>query len=256
MIRTLYTSKSGMYANQNRLEVISNNIANSSTVGYKRVDLGFKDLLNESLDRNGYPVHNKNASIGTGVKTSEWYRDNSQGQFIETLRSTDISIDGVGYFKVIGADGNIAYTREGAFSIDGRGRIVDSKGNKLEINYLNGRNEANTSFTKENFLIDKDGSLFVKENDKFNKVGNVNVYTAVGDDSFKSIGENLFLPTEGTTVLKSNDFALYQGVLEGSNVDISKEFTDMIVTQRAFQLSSKSLTTADEMWGMINNMRR
>ncbi|MGL4874734.1 MAG: flagellar hook-basal body complex protein [Clostridium sp.] len=256
MIRTLYTSKSGMNANQNRLDVISNNLANSGTMGYKRVDVGFKDLLSESLDRQGYPLKDKNANIGTGVKTTEYFRDNGQGNLRETLRSTDLSIDGEGYFKVIGPDGSVAYTRDGAFSVDGRGRLVDGRGNKLEISYRNDKNENNVSFTKDNFLIDKDGAIFIKNKDKFEDVGKVNVYTAVGDKAFTSIGENLFLPVDGTNVELSKDYGIYQGLLEGSNVDIGQEFTDLIVTQRAFQLSSKSLTTADEMWGMINDIRR
>ncbi|MGL5767029.1 MAG: flagellar basal body rod C-terminal domain-containing protein, partial [Sarcina sp.] len=139
---------------------------------------------------------------------------------------------------------------------DGRGRLVDGRGNKLEISYKNGKNENNVSFTKDNFLIDKDGAVFIKNKDKFEEVGKVNVYTAVGDKAFASIGENLFLPIDGANVQLSKDYAIYQGLLEGSNVDIGQEFTELIVTQRAFQLSSKSLTTADEMWGMINDIRR
>ncbi|WP_195970668.1 flagellar hook-basal body complex protein [Clostridium thermobutyricum] len=255
MIRTLYTSKSGMNANQNKLDVISNNLANSNTIGYKKVDVGFKDLLNESLNRKGYPINNKNANMGTGVKTSEWYRDNGQGNLLETLRGTDLSIDGQGFFKIIGKDGSSAYTRDGSFSIDGNGRLVDGRGNKVYLEYINGRNEGNIKFTTNNFLIDKEGSVFLKEEGKFNKVAEIPTYIAIGDESFKSIGENLYLPVDSANVYRTRDCDIYQGVLEGSNVDIAQEFTDMIVTQRAFQLSSKSLTTADEMWGMINNMR-
>ena len=81
------------------------------------------------------------------------------------------------------------------------------------------------------------------------------VYSAIGDRAFISVGENLFTPAPGVEVQRVNDFDIYQGVLEGSNVDIATEFSDMILTQRAFQLSSRGITTADEMWGMINNMR-
>ena len=84
MFRTLCTSKSGLNANQIKLDTIGNNIANSTTMGYKRVDVGFQDLLNESLNRKGYPTIDKDAAMGTGVKTSEWFRDNAQGNLNET----------------------------------------------------------------------------------------------------------------------------------------------------------------------------
>ena len=89
MLRTIWTSKTGLNAQQVKLDTISNNLANSGTMGYKRVDVGFKDLLNESLDRKGYPVNDKDASMGTGVRTTEWYRDNTQGFLTDTGLPTD-----------------------------------------------------------------------------------------------------------------------------------------------------------------------
>ena len=105
MLRTLWTSKAGMNANQERLDVISNNISNVNTTGYKKVEVGFKDLLSESLDRLGTPLNDKDSVIGTGVKTSEWFRSNIQGSLIQTAISTDIAIDGEGYFRITSADG-------------------------------------------------------------------------------------------------------------------------------------------------------
>ena len=92
--------------------------------------------------------------------------------------------------------------------------------------------------------------------DTFIKVGNIPLYTAVGTSAFQSVGDNLFIPAEDANVQVSINSEMYQGFLEGSNVDVATEFTDMIVTQRAFQLSTKAMESADEMWGMINNMRR
>ncbi|MBS5937388.1 flagellar hook-basal body complex protein [Clostridium sp.] len=256
MLRTLWTAKTGMNANQDKLDAISNNLANSSTLGYKKLEVGFKDLLSESLDALGNPLNNKDSIIGTGTKTSEWYRDNSQGMLQETLLSTDLSIDGVGYFKIITEDGNELYTRDGAFAIDANGRLVDNRGYKVEINYLNGFSENNVTFNKNNFMVDKKGQIFLKNGDTFNHVGEIPLYTAVGDRAFVSVGENLYSPAPSVQVNRSNDFEMLQGMLEGSNVDMATEFADMILTQRAFQLSSRGITTADEMWGMVNNMRR
>ena len=255
MLRTLWTAKSGMNANQDKIDAISNNISNANTMGYKKIEVGFKDLLSESLDRLGNPINDKSSIIGTGTKTSEWYRDSSQGNLQETLLSTDFSIDGSGYFKVISTDGNELYTRDGSFNIDSTGTLVDNRGNKLELDYLNGYSENNVIFNKNNFLVDKKGDIYIKDGGNFTKVAEIPVYNAVGDRSFVSIGDNLFTPSEGIQVERTRNFDLYQGTLEGSNVDIATEFADMIITQRAFQLSSRSISTADEMWGMINNMR-
>lgn len=256
MLRTIWTAKTGMNANQDKLDAISNNLANSNTLGYKKLEVGFKDLLSESLDRLGNPINDKDSIIGTGTKTSEWYRDNTQGILQETLLSTDLSIDGQGYFKIITQDGNELYTRDGAFTIDSNGRLVDNRGYKVEINYLNGYSENNVVFNKNNFFVDKKGEVFVKNGEEFNQVGEIPLYTAVGDRAFISVGDNLYSPAPGVQVTRSTDFEMIQGMLEGSNVDIATEFADMILTQRAFQLSSRGISTADEMWGMINNMRR
>lgn len=258
MLRTLWTSKMGMNAQQQKLDAISNNIANSSTNGYKKVNVGFKDLLSESLDRKGYPINDKTSIMGTGVKTTTWSRNNTQGNLIDTGISTDLAIDGAGnYFRLTASDGSNVYSRDGSFKIDSTGSLVDSSSNKLDIEYEPGRNAENTKFKEENMMFDTQGNVYIKEGDVFNKVGKANLYTAVGEDSFQSVGENLFVPSPGTTVqvVNSANINISQGFLEGSNVNISEEMTDMIVTQRAFQLSSKSLETADQMWGMINNMR-
>lgn len=255
MLRTLWTGKSGMNANQERLDSISNNLANSTTTGYKRTEVGFQDLLTESLDRKGYAINDKNSYIGTGIKTGEWFRDNSQGALMETLRSTDIAIDGSGYFRVVAGNGESAYTRDGAFAVDGQGRLVDTRGNKLHLEYTNGFSEGNVTFTKDNFLIDQEGSVHIKENDRFVKVAEIPLYTAVGDKAFYAIGQNLFQPVPGSDVFRTRDADFFQGFSEGSNVDIAEEFADMIVTQRSFELSSRGVKTADEMWGMVNNLR-
>lgn len=256
MLRTMWTSKTGLNAQQVKLDTISNNLANSGTTGYKKVDIGFKDLLSESLDRKGYPINDKNASMGTGVKTSDWYRDNTQGNLLDTGLSTDLSVDGQGMFRVVAPDGSHYYTRDGAFSVDSMGRLVDSMGNKVYIEYTNGRNEQNTRLSASTLLVDSKGGVYNKEGDTFIKVGDIPLYTAVGSNAFLSAGDNLYVPAEGVNVERTTDFTMYQGFLEGSNVDIASEFTDMIVTQRAFQLSTKAMESADEMWSMVNNMRR
>lgn len=255
MLTTLWTSKSGLNANQEKLDVISNNIANVNTTGYKKVNAGFKDLISSSLDEWGNPLNDKTATVGSGVKAGNFTKDNSQGGLQTTNQKTDLALDGEGYFKVISGNGTEYYTRDGSFKLDSYGRLVTANGNILEVQYANGYSQNNTGLTADNFTINKKGEIFAENNGNFEKVGEIAVYTAVGNDAFTSVGDNLFKELNGVQVYRTLDADMYQGYLEASNVDISQEMTDMIVTQRAFQLSSKGITAADEMWEMINNLR-
>lgn len=255
MLTTLWTSKSGLNANQEKLDVISNNIANVNTTGYKKVNAGFKDLISSSLDEWGNPLNDKTATVGSGVKAGNFTKDNSQGGLQTTNQKTDLALDGEGYFKVISSNGTEYYTRDGSFKLDSYGRLVTANGNILEVQYANGYSQNNTGLTADNFTINKKGEIFAENNGNFEKVGEIAVYTAVGNDAFMSVGDNLFKELNGVQVYRTLDADMYQGYLEASNVDLSQEMTDMIVTQRAFQLSSKGITAADEMWQMINNLR-
>ena len=255
MLTTLWTSKSGLNANQEKLDVISNNIANVNTTGYKKVNAGFKDLISSSLDEWGNPLNDKTATVGSGVKAGNFTKDNSQGGLQTTNQKTDLALDGEGYFKVISSNGTEYNTRDGSFKLDSYGRLVTANGNILEVQYANGYSQNNTGLTADNFTINKKGEIFAENNGNFEKVGEIAVYTAVGNDAFTSVGDNLFKELNGVQVYRTLDADMYQGYLEASNVDLSQEMTDMIVTQRAFQLSSKGITAADEMWEMINNLR-
>lgn len=260
MLRVLWNSRSAMNANQEKLDAISNNLANSATEGYKRIDVSFKDLVYETLDRQGYPLaENNNRQVepltGGGVKTTGWVRDNTQGVLIQNDIPTNLAIDGTGYFKVITPQGNEAYTRAGMFNIDAAGKFVDTLGNSLEIKYNEGVNPQEIKFNKDNFHIDKDGSVFYEDKGNTTNVGKIQLYSAVGNNALRSIGESLYVPNENAQIYTVEDADIRQGFIEGSNVNMTQEFTDMIWTQRAFELGSRGIKTADEMWGMINNLR-
>lgn len=258
MQRILWTSKSAMIAKQEKMDTISNNIANSQTPGYKSVEVSFQDLVGESLDRIGYPVSKNSAgknTTGTGIKASDWVRDNTQGTLTETDQKGDLAIDGEGYFKLIGPNNQAVYSRAGNFSIDGNGRLADSNGNLLDIKYENGYNANNTKFTDDNYSVGENGDIFVNQNNETKKVGKIELYNAPGDNSFSSIGNNLYVPNSNAKVYKATDSSIRQGYVENSNVDMSSEMVDMIVTQRAFELASKGIKAADDMWGIANNLR-
>lgn len=268
MIRSIWNSRSGMSAEMDKLNAISNNMANVNTIGYKRVDVDFDNLVQETLKRRGYPVENNARGennppyTGTGVKASEFIKDNSQGNLMPTDINTDLAIDGAGFFKVMDSNGNEAYTRGGSFGIDRDGTIVDNNGNRLVILNANGENVnvQGIGFTKESFIVDSNGNL---QGDRY-KNFRIPLYNTIGDNSMKSIGKNLYSPeiivnTDGTSrqvdVAETKDADIIRGFLENSNVDLGKEMSDMIITQRAFQLNSSALRTADEMWQMANNLR-
>jgi flagellar basal-body rod protein FlgG len=261
MLRILWNSKSAMVANSEKLDAISNNISNVNTDGYKREEVSFKDLVNESLVKKGYPTSNNVGSnnmpfTGTGVRASSWVADNKQGSLSQTYKSTDLAIDGEGYFKVTKADGESAYTRVGTFSIDSNGNLSDSNGNRLNIDFANGYNENNVKFTSDNFSVNESGDINLKQNGVTTKVGNIPLYNSYGDKSMIPDGESLNIASKDAQVYKVNNASIRQGFTEGSNVDLSTEMTDMLVTQRAFELNSKGITTADQMWQIANNLTK
>jgi len=265
MLRLLWNSQSSMNAQQEKLDCISNNIANVNTNGYKKVSANFKDLVYESLDRKGYPVStNKNGKAvlqnGTGVRIGEWTRSNVQGDLTSTDLPTDLAIDGTGYFEMVQPDGSKAYTRAGNFITDASGTIVDESGNRLSIVDAQGNNinkvNGQYKFNRNNFNVDEKGLVTIKAGGGDLPVGKVKIANVMGDNSMISIGDNLFAAKPGAQVIGSTDYSIKQGFLELSNVDIATEMTDMLITQRAFQLSSSTLKTADEMWQMANNLRK
>lgn len=263
MLTILWNSRTGMIAQQEKLDAISNNLANIGTQGYKKVDVGFQDLVYEQLNRTGYPVTENTSSErinGTGVRTTPLTRDFSQGPLQQTNVNTDLSIDGNGdeFFQVRMPDGTIGYTRDGSFTPNAQGELVNGDGYKLVIDGLN----TNFKFQNNNFTVNENGDITSVVNGKTTNVGKITLATvdrqastANTADPLVSIGNNLYKPAQGVS-MKSVNAEIDQGFLEMSNVDVSKEMTDMIITQRAFELNSKALKTADDMWGMVNNLRK
>lgn len=262
MLRILNNGRSAMIAQQEKLDAISNNIANVNTEGYKRMDVSFQDLVNETLQRKGYPVTENgqrviDPSTGTGVKATDPIRDDRQGSLEETNTKTDLAIDGPGFFRVTLRDGSKAYTRNGSFNVDGAGNLVDKNGNKLDYTAI-----ADFKFSGDNFAVLDNGEIRNTTTDEV--VGKIDLYNVRGQDSLKSIGSNLYqvatrmnnnqqVPTETPFTVKDSN--IKQGYVEMSNVDVASEMADMIMTQRAFELGSRGIKTADDMWGMVNNLR-
>ena len=251
MYNIMNNSVTGMSANQGKIDIISNNIANSQTVGYKKLDTGFLSLYTDTLSRKSYPHSKDNLVVGTGVRLSDATRNLSQGALKETGISTDLAIDGDGYFRVRSNDGTYKYTRSGEFSFDANGKLVDDNGNTLDINYNQGINPQNLDLSKGNFTVNDNGEVFVNNQN----IGSITLYMPQGSNDLTSVGDSLFSPNTGATLTAVNNPKIHQGYVETSNVNMETEMTDLIMAQRAFQFNSKAMQATDEMWGMINNLR-
>lgn len=255
MFNIFATGKSGLSAYQEKLDYLSNDLVNSTTTGYKSTDVGFKDLVTESLNRSGTPLVDKGAVTGTGVKLGINYATNEQGNLLTTGQKTDLAIDGKGYFALAQPSGNIVYTRDGSFKIDLNGSLTDTNGAKVYVEYENGFSEGNPALDSKNISIAQDGGISMQIDGAEVKIGTIPIFTAIGDKSFNPLGNSYFTPASDAQVTLSTDYSVIQGALEGSNVNSAQVFSDVILTQRAFQLSSKAITTADDLWSMINSMR-
>lgn len=251
MYNIMNNSITGMSANQGKIDIISNNIANSQTTGYKKLEAGFLDLYTDTLSRQSYPHNGDNLITGTGVRISNATRNLTQGALKETGISTDIAIDGDGYFRVISSDGSYKYTRSGEFNFDLNGKLVDSYGNFLDINYNNGVNGQDLNLSNGDLTINNKGEVFLNKQN----IGSITLYMPQGNHDFTSVGDSLFALNEGAEVYVVDNPKVYQGYVEMSNVSMQVEMTDLIMAQRAFQINSRGVQAIDEMWGMINNLK-
>lgn len=251
MYNIMNNSITGMSANQGKIDIISNNIANSQTVGYKKLDSGFLDLYTDTLFRQSYPHNGDNLITGTGVKLSSATRNLTQGALKETGINTEIAIDGDGYFRVISNDGTYKYTRNGEFSFDSNGKLVDDSGNILDITYNQGINGQGLNLSNGDLTISNNGQVFLNKQN----VGSITLYMPQGNNDFTSVGDNLFALNDGATLTTVENPKLHQGYVEMSNVSMQAEMTDLIMAQRAFQFNSRAMQSTNEMWEMINNLR-
>ena len=234
MFNIFATAQSGMNAYQEKIDFLSNDLVNSSTTGYKSTDVGFKDLLTESLDRKGTPLVNKKAISGTGVKLGTNYATNKQGNLLTTGGKTDLAIDGTGYFALMQDDGNVVYTRDGNFKVDTNGTLVDSNGKKVYIEYEDGASEGNPALKSEDMSIDQEGGITMKVGDEMTKIGSIPIFTAIGDKGFIPLGNNCFTPSSDAQVTVSNDYTVVQGALEASNVDTGEVFSESNINSKSF----------------------
>jgi flagellar basal-body rod protein FlgG len=261
MIRALFSAASGMQAQQMNVDVISNNIANVNTAGFKRSRPDFQDLVYQTLSVAGASSTQSTTiptgmQLGLGVKPVAIQKLHSQGDFQSTGNSLDLVIEGDGFFQVTTPDGTINYTRAGAFKLDKDGKVVNSNGYPLEPAITIPSNS--TSIT-----VGTDGTVSVMQAGSTApvQVGTIELATFMNPAGLTSLGKNLFVNTdasgEATTGLAGLEGrgTIQQGFLEMSNVNVVEELANLIIAQRAFEMNSKAVQTADQMLQNINGMK-
>jgi flagellar basal-body rod protein FlgG len=262
MIRSLWTAATGMQAQTSNIDVISNNLANVNTAGFKRSRADFQDLLYDTLRSPGTSSGGGSQvptgiQIGHGTRTVSTQKIFVQGDFQNTQNELDIAIEGQGFFQITQANGDIGYTRAGNFKVDSEGRMVSPDGLLLEP-------EITVPTDALAVSIGSDGIVSVMQAGQTapSEVGTIELARFVNPAGLHSIGRNLYVPTaasgDATTGNPGEDGfgTLAQGFLEMSNVSVVDEMVNMITAQRAYEINSKAIQAADDMLQTANNLKR
>ena len=260
MLRGLYSAATGMAAQQLMIDVIANNLANVNTQGFKKSRPDFQDLMYQTIRQAGYVTTEggqvpAGIEIGMGTMTSGVQKMFMQGDFKETRSELDLSIEGDGFFKVL-SGGEELYTRAGGFKLDSEGNVVTPNGDLLQPEMAIPSNTVSIS-------IDKTGTLTVFDPEGTGaSLGVIELHTFPNPSGLYSLGRSLYRPTpasgEAISGTPGSDGVgtIAQGFLEMSNVDVVEEMVSMIIAQRAYEVNSKAIQTADNMLQMANNIRR
>jgi len=255
----LWVAKTGLDAQQTRLQVVSNNLANASTTGFKKDRAVFEDLLYQNVRQPGAQSTQDSTlpsglMLGTGVRVAGTQKMHLQGNFVQTGNSLDMAVQGNGFFQVLRPDGNLAYTRNGQFQVNEQGQVVTNDGYQLEPSIVIPQNAISVT-------IGSDGTVSALEpgNTAPTNLGTIETAQFVNPAGLMPIGENQFKETQSsgapTTGIPGLDGrgSLLQGSLESSNVNTVEELVNLIETQRAFEMNSKSISTADQMMSFFTN---
>lgn len=238
---SLHIGRTGLNANQHKMDLVSDDIANVNTIGYKSKQMSFRELLNT-----------ENISAGTASLVSKL--SYNQGAFIESQNPYNLAIEGEGFFG-ISKNGEIMLTRNGGFTLDADNNIVDAEGYTLMIDYTINPND----WADEPISIDEEGYLYQNIEGENTFLGRIVLYYPDNLDSLIPMDGGKYLSNGEILSSTDSDFEfgnIKQYYLEQSNVDLIKSLTDMIITQRAYSMSSKVVETADEIYNMSNNLKR
>ncbi|MCX7243454.1 MAG: flagellar basal-body rod protein FlgG [Polaromonas sp.] len=258
MDASMWVAKTGLDAQQTRMNVISNNLANVNTTGFKRDRAVFEDMLYQNVKQAGGQTDANSQAptglmLGTGVRIVATEKLHSQGNMVTTQNPLDLAISGDGYFQIAKGDGSLAYTRDGGFKISATGQLVTSSGALLQpaITIPN---------TASSVTIGRDGTVSIELAAGGSQVlGQIQIARFVNPSGLQSLGQNLMkdTPASGAPQVLAPGVAgagsLMQGTLEASNVNVVEEMVNMIETQRAYEINSKAISAVDGMLRFLNN---
>jgi flagellar basal-body rod protein FlgG len=258
MDASMWVAKTGLDAQQTRMNVISNNLANVNTTGFKRDRAVFEDMLYQNVKQAGGQTDANSQAptgmmLGTGVRIVATEKLHNQGNMITTQNSLDLAIAGDGYFQIAKGDGSLAYTRDGGFKISATGQMVTSSGALLQpaITIPN---------TASSVTIGRDGTVSIELAAGGAQVlGQIQIARFVNPSGLQSLGQNLMkdTPASGAPQVLAPGVggagSLMQGSLEASNVNVVEEMVNMIETQRAYEINSKAISAVDGMLRFLNN---
>ena len=262
MLRSLFIAATGMEAQKINLDVISNNLANVNTVGFKKSRADFQDLLYQTVRAPGVASAEgtqvpSGIQVGLGVKPVAVQKIFEQGDFAQTGNSLDMVIEGDGFFQILKPDGTVAYSRAGAFKLDSEGRIVNSDGYPLEPGITIPSNTLSISVgSNGKIMVQQAGSTAPVE------VGQIELARFINPGGLSSAGKNLYENTAASGDASTGNpgtegfGTISQGYVELSNVNVVEEMVNMIVSQRAYEINSKAVQASDEMLQVANNLRR
>jgi flagellar basal-body rod protein FlgG len=261
-MRSLDIGATGMIAQQMHVDVISQNIANMTTVGYKRMRPEFRDLIYQNIVRPGTTSSEAGTIVpaglqmGLGVRTGSVYRIHQQGSLQITDNPLDLAINGEGFFQIEMPNGETAYTRDGIFQVNQDGEIVTNMGYPLQPGFVVPEDAIDIMISNDGLVQAKiQGQVALQD------LGQLQIATFINPAGLEAIGDNLFLETEasgGANVGNpgtDNFGTVRQGAVENSNVNVVEEITTLITAQRAYEMNSKVISTSDDMLGTITQLR-
>src|SRR5580658_8767933 len=253
-MQALHTAATGMAAQELSVQVISNNIANMSTTGYKKQTAEFQDLIYEHVRRVGAQASDQGTilpvgiDIGGGVKTVGTPRSMTQGTLSQTGNDLDLAISGEGFFKILMPDGTFQHTRDGTFQMDNTGRIVTAQGNPVQPTITVPQNASGLTVNSQGQV-----SVTPAGSTTSTIIGQISLTRFVNKGGLLPVGNNNFTdtpssgtPQDGTATLEGYG-NISQGSLEQANVDVVSEMSDLIAAQRAYEMNAKVITAADQM---------
>jgi flagellar basal-body rod protein FlgG len=260
MIRSLWISKTGLDAQQTQMDVISNNLANVNTAGFKRSRAVFEDLLYQTMRQPGAQSSQQTQlptglQIGTGVRPVAAERVFTQGNLQQTNNEKDLAIQGAGFFQVLMPDGTAAYTRDGSFSIDSQGQIVTASGYVVQPAITIPSNAITMSIGRDGIVTVTQPGVTAPV-----QIGTLQLSTFINPAGLEARGENLYVETAASGSPSTNTpgsngaGTLAQGYVETSNVNVVEELVSMIQAQRAYEINSKSIQTSDQMLQRLSQL--